>query len=148
MNTAPRWSVTTLLLLAAVACLTLASCATPEQTTAVVAATIGAAGAFVDALGPVLDPEMKARLLATANQIDGTVGATAEAVRVLAEAVGNVRDAAAGNAETFGEAMQNIGGKIAELPSRAEMWLTSSGIGTGAVGGSRILSHYKHTTKA
>jgi len=134
------------LFVAMVACFALASCATPAETVAVVTAAIGAAGAFVNELGPILTPEMQAKLTAAAGSIDGTVQATQQAVGVIADAIAAFKVAVGSQAEATSAALSQASHQIAELPGREELYLVGTGGGAGGTLASRLLSVRKHGT--
>jgi hypothetical protein len=126
-----------LLLFVSLLCFSLASCqGAPE-----VAAAVGVAGATVmtlfDALAPLIPPEKLAALQATAGRIDGTVQATASALSTVADVITHLKTATASQVAAHSAA-------IAELPSRTEVYLSGTGIGTGTLAASRGLSILKH----
>lgn len=143
------------LLLIGVLCFTLAACATPAETTAGVVATIGAAGAFIHELSPLLSPEMQAKLSATATQIDGTAQATQQAVGIIADAIAafktNVATQMAGahdSLATLGDrvatGLADTAAKVAAMPSREEVYLVGGGAASVGTAASRGLSAVKH----
>lgn len=128
----------------AAACFTLAGCATGAETTAAIVATIGAAGAFINELGPILSPEMQAKLTAAAGSIDGTVQATQQAVGVIADAIAAFKVAVSSQAGATSAALAQASHQIAELPGREELYLVGAGGGAGGTLASRLLSAMKH----
>lgn len=136
-------TVTFLLLLASVL-FTLAACATPEQTAAVVTGVAASAAELINALSPLIPPEKLAALQATAGHIDGTVQATATAVHTLAEAVSQINAAAGAKMATFADSVTQVTAALAERPTTGQVLEYSGGIGALATGASRALSVAKH----
>jgi len=137
-----------ILLAVTVLCFTMASCATPAETAAVTTAIIGAAGAFVHELQPLLSPEMQAKLATTATTIDGTVSATAQAVGIIADAIAQFKASVATQSATFADGIGAAKEQLAAMPSREEVYLVGSGSAAGGTVVSRVLSRIKHSTKA
>lgn len=135
---------TILLFLCAILCFGLASCATPEQTGAAVVAAAGAAVTFIKQLAPVLSPEMQGKLMATASTIDGTVQATQMALGVVADAITQIKTTVGPQIQAVHDAGTKLASDMAQLPTRTEMWLNSTGVGSAAVGTSRVMSRIKH----
>lgn len=133
------------LILIAVLCFTLAACATPAETTAAIATTIGAAGAFIHELAPILSPEMQAKLTAAAGSIDGTVQATQSAIGVIADAIAQFKASVGAQAAQTADALQAAAVQVAALPGREEVYLVGTGSGAAGTVASRVLSHMKHT---
>lgn len=128
----------------AILCFGFASCATPAETSAAVAATAGAAVAFVKALAPVLSPEMQAKLMTTASTLDGGVQATQAAVGVIADAIGQIKATVGPQIQAAHDAIAKQAETIAQMPTRTEMTLNSTGTGIAALAGSRVMSRIKH----
>ena len=140
---------TTLLLLSiALACLALASCATTEATAATVTAVAAGAVAIVDAVAPMLPPETVAKLQLTASSIDGTVQATATAVRTIADAIAQMRGGVGAQIQAQAEALARASTQIASMPSREEVYLVGAGTGAAGTAASRWLSTVKHRPHA
>lgn len=141
------------LFLFAVVLFAMAACATPEQTVAAVSAVGASAAALIEALAPVLPPEKLAQLQATAHNIDGTVTATATAVHTLADAIaaisakaGTFGDAVQTKMLAFTDAVSSVTAKVAEMPSRAEVYEVGLGTGVAGTAASRVMSRIKHGT--
>lgn len=134
--------------LIAFACFFLASCATPEQTTAAVAAVGASAAALVQALAPILPPETLAKLQSTAANIDGTVQATALAVGTIADAIAQIKTNVGAQFAEQAKGLQTAVNQLGALPSREEVYLVSGGSGAAGAGVSRLLSHFKHMPKS
>lgn len=136
---------TTLMMLAvSLLCFLFAACATPEQTTAAIAAAGATATALVQALAPMLSPEDLAKLQATAANIDGTVEATATAVRTVADAIASIRSAGAANFAQVTDGLQKLAIQAASSPSTEAVLGYNAGTAALAVAGSRALSISKH----
>ena len=136
------------LIVIAILCFTLASCATPEQTIAAVTAVGASAAAIVNAVAPMLPPETLAKLQLAASHVDGTVEATATAVSTIADAFAqmktNVGSQFAAQTEGLNKAVQ----QLQNLPTREEVYLTASGTATAGTAASRLLSRLKHSKPA
>jgi len=133
-----------ILLAIAVMSFTLAACATPAETVAVATAAIGAAGAFIDQLAPILSPEMQAKLVAAAGSIDGTVSATSQAVGVIADAIAAFKTNVASQSVQFAEGIGSAREQLAAMPSREEVYAVGTGAGASGTLASRLLSWKKH----
>lgn len=131
------------LILAMLVFCTLAGCATPAETTAAIGVAVGAAGAFIRELQPILSPELQAKLTAAAGSIDGTVAATQSAVGIIADAIAQFKAAMAGQSTQVADSLAAAGKQIAAMPSREEMYFASGAAGTGGTVVSRVLSTWK-----
>ena len=138
---------TSLLFLFAVLCFTLASCATPVETSAAVAAVGTSAVGLIEALAPLLSPEQLAKLQTTAQSIDGTVHATQSAIGIIADSITAMKSAVGTQIATQAENLAKAANSIATLPSREEVYLVNTGTGAAAVGTSRVLSAVKHAKR-
>lgn len=129
---------TLLLLVLSMLCFSLAACAGMTGETVAAAATGATAGvvAIVEALKPLMEPELAARMELLAHNIDGTTQATAQAVGTLVDAVTTVKTNAAAALATVHGTLQAQAEKIAEAPSMLEVVGVSSG--TTAAGGAGL----------
>lgn len=118
-------------------------CATPAETTAAVAAGVASVSAIVKAVAPLLSPEMQAKLYATANSVDGTVAATRDALVVLVDAVTTIKAGVGAELAKHATTAQEAFNKLAGLPSREELWYTTTGVGAASTGASRALAAVK-----
>lgn len=118
-------------------CFTLAGCTMAEvaSTTAAVGAS---AAAIAKAVAPLLSPEQAAALEMTATRIDGTVEATATAVRTIADTIHQLRTATEGANAAQAQA-------IAAMPSTTDVWTIS---GASAAGAGGALNAYRSATRA
>lgn len=135
---------TALLFLFAIIMFSMAACATPEQTTAAIAAVGSTAAALIDALAPIIPPEKLAALQATAGHIDGTVQATATAVHTLAEAVSQINAKAGAQIAAVADSVAKATHEIASLPTRTEVYEIGAGTGAAGTAVSRLMSVKKH----
>lgn len=140
--------LTAFLFLMAFVCFALASCATPEQTTAAVAAVGASATAIIQAIAPMLPPETLAKLQNTAANIDGTVQATATAVGTIADAIAQMKANVGAQFAEQAKGLQTTLNQLGAMPSREEVYLVSGGTAAAGTGVSRLMSHFKHTPKA
>jgi len=137
-----------LLLLVAVVCFSLAACSTPEATAAAVTVAGATAAAIVDAVAPMLPPETLAKLQVSAASIDGTVQATATAVRTIADAIAQLRGGVGTQIADQAAALARATTQIAAMPSREEVYLVGAGTGAAGTAASRWLSTVKHRAHA
>ena len=128
----------------AVLCFVLSGCATPEATTATIAAAGASAVALIDALAPLLPPEDLARLQATAGNIDGTVQATASALRTVCDAISSMKSTAGTQIADVARNVQALSVALAQAPTQEQVMLQSGGAAALATGASRALSAAKH----
>lgn len=119
-----------------VALFALAGCTMAEvaSTTAAVGAS---AAAIAKAVAPLLSPEQAAALELTASRIDGTVEATAGAVKTIATTIHDLRQAVE-------SAQAAQAAKIAQLPTTTDVWTIS---GTSAGGAASGLNAYRSATR-
>lgn len=115
-------------------------CASPQGTAAVVTTGAAAVGAIVKACEPFLSPEQFAKLSATADAVDGTVGATRAAVGALADAMHQLRTAMHEQHETI----TAQGAQLQQVPTQAQVFGTGLAAAAGGTGTSRVLSRIKH----
>lgn len=132
-----------------IACLILASCQSSAGaiTPGAIAAIAAGAMGIVEAVTPLMTPEQAASLEVIAGNIDGTIRATQTAVSVIAEVLGSLQDKVGAGAVETANGLNELAQGLSEVPSRMEVQLTSVGAGSGALGGSRLMSHYKHPAK-
>lgn len=119
-----------------------AACST--GTTAAAVTISATAVALVDAIAPLLPPEQVAALKATAHSIDGTVQATAHALNVVADAIGNLRGNTAQQIAEVNAGLQKAVVQVATMPGREELYLVGGGTAAASTGASRMLSRMKH----
>lgn len=137
--------LTAFLFLCAICCFSLASCATPEQTTAAVAAVGASAQAIIQAIAPMLPPETLAKLQNTAASIDGTVQATATAVGTIADAIAQMKANVGSQFAEQAKGLQTAVTQLGSVPTREEVYLVSGGTAAAGTGASRLMSRLKHS---
>lgn len=140
----PNIRTAILLFITAAICFTVAACATPQQTAAAITATTATATALIQALAPMLSPEDLAKLQLTAASIDGTVDATATAVRTIADAIASVRNASQSNFAVVTDGLQKLSIQTANTVTPEQLYGTSAGTGLLAIAADRGLSAIKH----
>lgn len=132
------------LFLLMVSCLILAGCSTPAETATAIGAVGAAAVSLIDVLKPVLSPEQLAKLHAVATHVDGTVASVQQGFSVLADVVAAIKSSTASNFEQVASAATTLSQKVAALPTQTDLLMHDAGVGSGAIGGARLLSAMKH----
>lgn len=121
----------------------LASCATPQETTAVVTAVGAGMAALMAELKPLIPPETLAKLQTTAASVDNTVDGLKLALGAISDAIGQMRAATSTELATNAANLQNALVTIASMPNREELYITSGAAGVAGTAASRVLSTMK-----
>ena len=139
--------LTLTLLVLSIVLFSMAACASPAEFSAGVAAVGASATILINSLAPLIPPEDLAKLQLTAANIDGTVEATATAVRTVCDAIAQMKSAAGVQIAQVATELSKTTAQLASVPSREELYLGGGGMAAAGTAVSRVLSHFKHAEK-